>query len=57
VTCPHCGRYGEPDPETGYDGDSICPTCAAERDDAAADVDVDRRREEREDDRDDHLFD
>lgn len=28
MTCPVCGRYGRPDPETGYDGDDICPSCA-----------------------------
>jgi hypothetical protein len=29
MTCPACGVYGEPDPETGYDGDDLCPTCQA----------------------------
>lgn len=28
MTCPVCGRYGDPDPATGYDGSDVCPTCA-----------------------------
>ena len=28
MICPACGRYAPPDPETGYDADDICPTCA-----------------------------
>lgn len=27
MTCPVCGRYGAPDPETGYDASTICPAC------------------------------
>lgn len=30
MECPVCGRYAPPDPDTGYDGDDICSTCAAE---------------------------
>ena len=29
MTCPQCGRYGDPCPETGYDGDDLCPDCKA----------------------------
>lgn len=25
--CQRCGRYAEPDRETGYDADSLCPEC------------------------------
>lgn len=27
MTCPVCGLFADPDPETGYDADDICPTC------------------------------
>ena len=30
MTCPCCGRYAPPDPETGYDVDEACPSCARE---------------------------
>ena len=36
MTCPVCGRYAEPDRETGYDSDSTCSQCLrimAEEDD------------------------
>ena len=29
MNCPVCGRYGEPDPFTGYDGADLCPDCKA----------------------------
>ena len=29
MNCPACGRYGELDPATGYDGADICPSCKA----------------------------
>jgi hypothetical protein len=29
MTCPNCGAYGEPDRETGYDVDTLCPDCIA----------------------------
>lgn len=28
--CPICGRYAPPDPETGFDADTLCPTCQAD---------------------------
>lgn len=28
MTCPNCGCWAPPDPETGYDADDICPSCA-----------------------------
>lgn len=28
MTCTICGRYAEPDRETGYDADDMCPACA-----------------------------
>ena len=28
MTCTICGRYAEPDRETGYDADDVCLTCA-----------------------------
>lgn len=28
MTCPNCGLYSPPDPETGYDADELCPDCA-----------------------------
>lgn len=28
MTCDVCGRTAEPDRETGYDADRICPACA-----------------------------
>ena len=27
MTCPSCGRYAPPDPQTGYDVDDLCPEC------------------------------
>lgn len=27
MSCPVCGRYGEPERETGYDANDVCPTC------------------------------
>ncbi len=33
MTCMSCGRVSAPCPETGYDADDLCPTCAAEMDD------------------------
>jgi len=29
MTCPSCGAWAPADPVTGYDADSLCPTCAA----------------------------
>lgn len=46
MTCPNCGRYEPPDPETGYDVDSWCPDCVDEEERCARDEDADRRREE-----------
>jgi RNA polymerase subunit RPABC4/transcription elongation factor Spt4 len=37
MTCKYCGRYSEPDRETGYDASDICPECEREREDCAAD--------------------
>jgi hypothetical protein len=34
MNCPACGRYGEPDPFTGYDGADICPSCKADEEKA-----------------------
>lgn len=31
MTCTICGRYAEPDRETGYDADEMCPSCAYDR--------------------------
>ncbi len=28
MDCQHCGRYSPPCPETGYDADTLCPSCA-----------------------------
>jgi len=50
MTCPHCGRYGPPDPETGYDADELCPDCKQEEADCASDEDWDDRREGAEED-------
>jgi len=47
MICQHCGRYEPPDRETGYDADPLCPTCQAEKDNAASDDDWDRRRDEK----------
>jgi len=41
MECPRCGRYAPPDPETGYDADDTCPTCAAD-DDPDADEPMDQ---------------
>ena len=30
MSCPNCGRDGIPDPETGYDGADLCPSCQAD---------------------------
>lgn len=30
MECLSCGRWAPPDPETGYDGDPLCPSCTAE---------------------------
>jgi hypothetical protein len=46
VNCPHCGRYGEPDRETGYDADELCPDCKAMRDDCQRDDAADAKRDE-----------
>ena len=27
MQCDICGRYMPPDPETGYNADSVCPEC------------------------------
>ena len=27
MTCDRCGRYAQPDPDTGYDADVLCPDC------------------------------
>lgn len=27
MTCPVCGDYSNPDPDTGYNGDDLCPKC------------------------------
>jgi hypothetical protein len=45
VNCPNCGRYGEPDRETGYDADELCPDCAREERDCARDDAADAKRE------------
>jgi hypothetical protein len=45
MNCPSCGRYGEPDRETGYNADELCPDCAREKDDCAADDAADARRD------------
>ncbi len=43
MTCPHCGRYGNPDPETGYDADEPCPDCKCEEAECASNEDRDDR--------------
>ncbi len=30
MTCPGCGWYSPPDPETGYDEDGFCADCEAQ---------------------------
>lgn len=32
MTCTICGRYADPDRETGYDADEVCPRCAEQAD-------------------------
>lgn len=46
MNCPNCGRYGAPDPETGYDADELCPDCKELERDAARDDAADSKREE-----------
>ncbi len=46
MTCPCCGRYCPPDPETGYDADEMCPDCAKPKEDCDLDEYWDRRYEE-----------
>src|SRR5712691_12100353 len=36
MTCEVCGKWAPPDPETGYDADTICPACQAAADEADA---------------------
>ena len=40
MECLTCGLFCPPDPETGYDGDDICPTCAAEGFDIGSDGEI-----------------
>ncbi len=30
MSCPVCGAWSSMDPDTGYDGPDICPSCGAE---------------------------
>ena len=39
MTCDICGRYADPDRETGYDADTVCPSCAQLPDDPREGVD------------------
>ena len=32
MICDICGRYSPPDPETGYDAEDQCPSCAEAED-------------------------
>ena len=39
--CPCCGRWSEPDPQTGYDVDEVCPECKLDDPDCASQVESD----------------